>query len=320
MKRRRKKKTASVRYLSAEMGRHRILAARTPRGGESWRIHLRRLAVIVILLALLALGVTALVQGIRWAGRKLLWENDAYKVRTINVMVDGRLSREHVLEFMNLPDDMNLWALLLTRRASAGNDNTWRGMTVDQIRESFLRRIPSVSDMDIAVRLPDRLDVRVKERVPFAIVDAGRAYGDFVVDRHGIVFFDPRRDDNLPLIAGVPSDNLMPGVDLSGSLTASLHLLDMVRQPRYNRDINIRRLNVAAQDYLECWLDNGTHVTILWPAMHESGAAGVTHLELKLNSLRSVLRDSSETGQRLQSINLTLTEDNIPATPEANQR
>ncbi len=296
------------------MGRRRILAARTSRGGDAWRITLRRLTVVLILLTLLALGVLACAQGLRWAGRRLLWENDTYNVRTLNVRVDGRLSREHVLEFMNLPDEINLWALLLARRTDAGNNGLRDSMTIDRIRENFLKRIPSASDMDIAVRFPDRLDVRVKERVPFATVDAGRGYGDFVIDRHGMVFFDPRDDARLPLIMGVSSENLMPGMDLSGTLKSALRLLDMVRQPRYNRDIVIRRLNVAADEYLECWLENGIHVTLAWAGMDDSRENGDKHLELKLNSLRSIIRDSRETGRRIESIDLTLTEDNIPAT------
>lgn len=312
MKRKRKRKTASVRYLNPDLGRRRVLATRATRGGDAWRTTLRRLTVVVILLAMLGGVVVALMQGLRWAGRRVLWENDVYQARVLNVRVDGRLSREHVLEFMDLPESINLWELMLGRRGPEGGERTRDVMTIDQIRENFLKRVPSVSDVEIAVLFPDRLDIRVKERVPFAVVGAGNA--DFVVDRHGVVFFDPRYDAHLPLIIGVTSQNLMPGIDLSETLTPTLRLLDMVRQPRYNRDIAIRRLNVAAGEYLECWLDNGIHVTIAWTGMDESGEAGDKHLELKLDSLRSIIRDSRETGRRLQSVDLTLSEDNIPAT------
>ncbi len=315
LKRKRTRKTTSIRTLNADVGRRRILASRTARGSDAWRVRLRRLAVVVILLTVLVVTVAGISRSLRWMGRRLLWENDAYTLTTINVTVDGRLPRENVLEFLDLPEQLNLWALLLARRSDTRGGNGGRSlMAIDQVRERFLQRVPSVSEIQLALRLPNRMDVRVTERVPFAIVHTGTRYGDFVIDRHGMVFFDPRRDPHLPLIAGLAPDTVRPGADLSGRLTPALHLLNVVRQPKYSRDIRIRRLNVAAGDHLEFWLDHGALVNLSWENMNESDRSGEKQLELKLDSLLSILFDNRNSENRLLSIDLTLNAENIPVT------
>ncbi len=310
----RKRKTTSIRTLNADIGRRRILTSRTAHGSEAWRVRFRRLAVVLILLTLLAVAVAGLYESLRWAGRRLLWENDAYTLGTIDVRVEGRLPRENVLEFLDLPADLNLWALLLARRSDPRDSDGRPIMAIDQIRKRFLQRVPSVSEVHLALRLPDRLDVRVEERVPFAVVHTGTRYGDFVIDRHGMVFFDPRRDPYLPLIAGLAGETVRPGSDLSGPLTPALHLLNVVRQPKFSRDIRIRRLNVAAGDHLEFWLDDGTLVNLSWVNMNEPDRSGERGLELKLDSLLSILFDNRNSEHRLLSVDLTLTAENIPVT------
>ncbi len=312
--RKRSKSASSVRYLSAEMGRRRILSARPRRGQAAWRVRLQRLIVVLVLLAVAGGTLTAVTLGIRTIGRRLLWENDAYRLRTVSVTVEGRLPAENVLEFLSLPEDVNLWALLLARRVAPGRMTAETILNIDQMRERFLSRVPSVSGVEIAVDLPERMTVRVTERVPRAIVDRDGAYGDFVVDRHGVVFFAPRRDNHLPVIYGIDAQAIRPGMDLSVALTAALRLLEAVGHPEFNREFHIRDLRLAAADYIECILENGVQVRLAWPDMHNPEAASGRDLTLKLRSLRAVLQENRDHARTPQTIDLTLTEDNIPVT------
>ncbi len=309
---RKNRKALSVRVLNAETGRRRILASRSQQRVSAWRMRLRRLTAVLILLLLAGLFVFTLARGIMAVGSRLLWENEDYRLRTVDITVDGSLSRENVMEFLGLPDDINLWSLLLTRARVEDGNGSRSASGIEVLRRRFLRRVPSVSEIELAVRLPDSLHVRVTERVPFAVIDTGSGFGDFVIDRHGVVFFEPRQASQLPRVTGFPPVDIRPGIDLSEYLAAALHLLDSARLPEFNRDIRIRRVNAVSADMLECWLDSGAQVGISWVDMSEGKAFSDEHLKLKLQSLRSILRDSHERGREIISVDLTLSEDNIP--------
>lgn len=304
----------SIRYLNSETGGRRILAARMPRRSVMWRLWARRGVALAVLLGLATGLVASLAWGMHQVGRRLLWENDDYLCRTFEVTVAGDLPPDNILEFLGLHETVNLWALLLARRVPASRLTARSPINIDQMRERFLLRVPSIATMEIAVRLPDRLEIRATERVPLAIVEASGSYNDFAVDRHGMVFFAPRQDRHLPVISGLSGVDIRPGVDLSETLAAPLRLLDLLRHPEFSRTIRVRRLDVQPVDYIACLLDVGTRVHISWADMDKPSPVADGPLKLKLGSLRSVLNDNRDRGRTPLLIDLTLTEDNIPVT------
>ncbi len=259
------------------------------------------MAVVLILMALAIGGVTAAVWGLKSLDRRLWRENDAYRLRTIAVTVEGRLPVERVLEFMaydDLREGVNL-----------------HQVDIGAVRANFLRRTPSVSDMELAVRFPDRLDVRVTERVPLARLEGGEHFGAYAVDRHGIVFFIAYPGEAfLPVVRIEPVGRILPGTDLTDVLGAALQLLDVVRHPEFSRDIVIRRVDLVSADWLDCRLDNGAQVRLSWTDMGKRDAGAREHLRLKLGSLQSVLQDNRDRGRQPLLIDLTHSEDYIPVT------
>ncbi|HYB74293.1 MAG TPA: FtsQ-type POTRA domain-containing protein [Candidatus Sulfotelmatobacter sp.] len=132
-----------------------------------------------------ALAATALAGGLAWAGARAARAMPPWPYfRVAEVMVEGNLhlGREEVLAAIDLPPRANLLTLDLARLAARLGAHPW-------VREATVQR-----------RLPDRLVVRLVERAPAAILQAGPAY---LVGGDGVILSEVEEDEassGLPIL------------------------------------------------------------------------------------------------------------------------
>jgi len=156
-------------------------------------------------------------------GYDFITQCDNFKARQITVSGLQRLSRESLLKQAGLGPGINILAVNLT------------------LTRKKLLAHPWVGDAEVSRNLPGRIDIRVTEQRPVAILDLGRK---FIVNTKGKIFkewsiSDP---DTLPVVSGLEFSDL--NIDPDGRATpfqAVMTILNMGENPESvlpNRLIN----------------------------------------------------------------------------------
>ncbi len=150
--------------------------------------------------------------------RRYLWENPEYSLAEIRVpSTDGALTKTQIVQASGLEIGRNIFQFDLGSARAA------------------IEQLAQVERAEIRRRLPNRIDITVTERRPIAWV-AGSADEDptasdkaLLIDARGIVMRSKRMLPeyfHLPVIWGVPLDNLVPGQQVSSfEMQAALELI-----------------------------------------------------------------------------------------------
>jgi cell division protein FtsQ len=239
-------------------------------------------AIVLAVVALGGLGL-ATVYGANRTGAALFSNNPVYTIRRIDITSNGRLRPEHIREYGKFSEGMNLFAV-----------------DIEKVRQD-LERVPLVRDAEVARQLPDTLIVRVTERTAIARIgrDDKRFY--LAVDRDGYVLGPTSRSPHLPIITGMRDEGLAPGSVIRESAVAdALVAIDLCDDGVLAEAVRIASLDVDNPEYLDIKLAQGEHVLL-----------SRENMKFKLDSLAEILRTASNTGDAVESVDLTV-ERNFP--------
>lgn len=176
----------------------------------------------VIRRCLLGLKIMFLVGGIAGTSILLILAYDAvtqssyFEAQTITVQGNQRLSKETILKQAGLKPHENILSV-----------------NVNTLRYRLLVH-PWVAAAEIERELPDAIHIRVKERVPIAIVDLNRP---FYVDEEGEIFkpVEPSDKDGVPVVSGFA----LSDIDLNDPWRSRLFraVMEVLRLNRLHQDL-----------------------------------------------------------------------------------
>lgn len=226
-----------------------------------------------------------------WALNRLLYENPAFALRTIEVQTDGVLSPAQLRRWASVPAGANLLALDLG--------------TVKR----NLEYVPWIASVSVERVLPGTLRVQVTERRAVAQINQPRPRAGggvevaiYHLDRSGYVMlpldarlrstpvFQP--EPPLPVIAGVNPNEVQPGRCIeSPAARSALRLLAEFEQSPMVGLVELRKIDVGRAGVLEVTTGQGGVVTLgeadferqlrRWREIHDAGA----RLQLTIASL-----------------------------------
>lgn len=237
----------------------------------------------------LTLGLLLLVAAyylLAYVGSFFFSRNDAFELKAIVMVSDGRLSSARLREYTDLKPGVNLF-----------------DVEFDELREN-LASVPLVESVRIQRKLPDTLFVRVTERVALAQVHWKWRAVPFLVDRTGVVLPTTRSGRALPLIEGLKLDRLRPGerIDNEG-VRFTLSLISLCDLLRLSPVIRFERFDLRYPDYITATLADDVSVRFPRHSARE-----------KLVRLARVLELAREQGRTLKTIDLTPDGLNVPTT------
>jgi len=218
-----------------------------------------------LLLTLSAGGVLALTVFVVWRGgeillRRLVYENPAFAIRSLQVETDGVLSAEQIRSWAGLRLRDNLIALDLARV------------------ERDLRLVPAIESVVVERVLPNVLRIRVTEREPIAQVTfsqlrAGGAYpgGVYTLDPAGYFMFPIEvsqravpagtTNDHLPLLTGIASRDIRPGHQSeSPQVRAALALVQAFSHSTLAGVVDLKQIEVGTPGVLLVTTIQGSEV------------------------------------------------------------
>jgi cell division septal protein FtsQ len=223
----------------------------------------------------------------------LFFANPDYAVKTIEVNVDGKLTREMVLQAAKLGEGVNIFSVSLPQVQE-------RLAALPQVEESHIQRV-----------LPDKISIAIRERRPVAWLMPEANAGSFnfdngyLVDRRGILLKTKTLAPEylgLPLIIGANLTGCLPGrpVDQDG-VKAALEIL------RTTSEILPGRLQFQTIDISK------NYALVATDRQHLSITFRPDQIEDQLRRLESILNYCEQNSKELQTVNL-MPQRNIPVT------
>lgn len=196
-----------------------------------------------------------------WTLNRLVFENNAFAIREIDVQTDGVIARDQLTRWAGVKPGDNLMALDLTRvKRDLGLSSLIQTVTVERV-------------------LPHTLKLRVVEREPVAQVFVPRpgAKGGYEMivlqlDVEGYVMLplEPRQratpttqaDELLPTLLGINPGELLPGKWVeSQQVCAVLQLIDLFERSPMAGLADLRRIDLSAPEILQVTTGQRCEVT-----------------------------------------------------------
>lgn len=288
------------RNQNRKMKREATLEVRT----SSRRIRQARLrwaASGIIGLGLLAGLVGGLWRGGEWLLNRLVFENEVFAIRVIDVQTDGVIPTEQLRKWGRVKLGDNLYALDLVRV------------------QRDLQLVPLIREAAVERVTPHTLKVRVTEREPFAQVNAFRpkpADGGYEIvvyylDEDGYVLSPMggvmerapavHPNESLPVLIGVNNAELRVGKPVeSAQIFAALRLIaEYERSPMFGVE-ELARIDLSSPGMLSVTTGQGSQVFF--------GLAGV---DRQLRRWRAAYDAGAANGKRIATLDLSVT-NNVP--------
>jgi cell division septal protein FtsQ len=237
----------------------------------------------------------SLVGGVYWAAtegyRRFFWENPDYALKEVRFKTDGAMTYEQAIHTAGFVLDRNIFSYKL-----------------DTARDALLG-LPQIESVELRRYLPNRIELTVTERKPVAWVtsqvDPGvnKTERSHLIDARGMVFHPKRVLPEylpLPLIFGVPLDDLVPGKPLRVAEIASA--LELLRRVRESGDFQITSVDVSKGWAIVATNQRQTQITF-----------GLDDLDEQLRRLAEVQREAGKLGQDLKTVNVMIAR-NVPVT------
>jgi cell division septal protein FtsQ len=255
---------------------------------------LRRLRIVIV--ALLALGTLALTgygiqRLVKATGNRLVYENPRFAIRQIVVDDNGVLTPEQVMGFAGVQVGQNLLSVDL-----------------DRVRGS-LEMQPLVRAVEVRRTLPDRLLIRVDERIAVARLRVPtRELSDvaFYIDRAGIVMkpvkladgtvVQPQMPRPVPILTGVTLADLRVGKPVeSEQIYRALELLDKLDQAVAGSWVEIEQIDLSKPREL-----------VMTTRQHTVVKVDVAEFPQQLRRLGMILRWAQQRQKTVQLVDLTV--------------
>ncbi|MCC7518197.1 MAG: FtsQ-type POTRA domain-containing protein [Verrucomicrobiae bacterium] len=249
-----------------------------------------------VLLAAVLLGAAGWIAwiGARELARRVLAENQAFRIREITVESTGELLKpEFVVDYLHLRRGQSLL-----------------GVDIARLRRD-LELCSEVERAEVGLALPDRLAIRIAERTPVASLVAGATR--YQVDRRGVVMdllssrrlSDAQRKaiEELPVITGAAvADMRIQCPVISSEIHHALALFQRVDRGDLDPGLEIRSVDVSRRGFLAVTTADGCRTRL-----------AIADLDQQLRRWSAVLRDARARTLRVATIDLSLGGD-VPVT------
>ena len=235
-----------------------------------------------------------------WLLNKLVYENQAFVIKELEVQSGGVISADQLRRWANVKKGENLLALDLARV------------------KRDLEMVPAIGTVSIERILPGTLRIRVTEREAVAQLNLLRKSTNsslesvvYHVDADGYVMLpvDPRQrtaalvqtDDALPLLYCPNQNELGPGRQIhSPQGTAALNLISHFALSPMAGLVDLRRIDATAPDVLVVQTGQGSEITF-----------GLNDIERQLRRWREIHDFGMKTKRNVASIDLAVS-NNVP--------
>jgi cell division septal protein FtsQ len=263
--------------------------------------YVRRAAALFLSIFGTLLALLVFWRAGEWLLDFMLFRNDAYVLRRIEIQTDGALASDQIRRWAGVAAGQNLLALDLAH-----------------IKRD-LELVPAIRSATLERVLPNTLRLRVVEREPVAEVQAVRtlpsgtvSLATFHLDEEGCVLppLDPRQraaaraqpEPGYPLISGLDSGELAPGRRLTAPpVRAALGLITAFDEsPMVGLD-ELRRIDLTSEDILQVTTALGAQVTF-----------SARDLERQLRRWREIYDYGQRTQRHLAWLDLAVS-NNVPA-------
>ena len=239
---------------------------------------------------IVALGAGAWLGG-KEAWRRCVWENPDYFVREPDVKTDGTLTREQILAAAEIVEGRNILTVDLGKSRAA------------------LEMLPQVESAEVQRAFPNRVTILVTERRPIAWLTP--KWGDDPTTSERALLIDARsivlrcrvllpEYYHLPIISGVETANLVPGLRASAfDIQAALKLVQL------NADstrFQVRNIDLVKGYCLVVTDQRRAKITF-----------GFDKIDTQLTRLNRLLDAIEPTRQEIRTVNL-IPERNVPVT------
>jgi cell division septal protein FtsQ len=198
-------------------------------------------ATVLAALLVFALGLFGLYRLAKFVTARLVYDNPRFAIAQIIVHNDGVLTPEQVLRLAGVSIGANAFSLDL-----------------DQVRRN-LEMIPLVRHVEVRRVLPNRLFIRVEERVAVARLQVpSESLSDavFLIDRTGAVMkplkladgslVQPQISRKLPVLTGVTLADVRVGKQVeSEQVYQALTLLDKLEQSAAGSMLEVERVDLS---------------------------------------------------------------------------
>jgi cell division protein FtsQ len=242
------------------------------------------------------LGGYSVWHGGKWTLNRLVYKNEAFSIRQLEVETDGVIPVEQLRRWAGVQPGDNLLALDLSR-----------------VKRN-LELVPTIQSVSVERVLPHRLRIRVVEREPIARVNVPRLrpgggfeFIPFQLDTEGYVILpmNPYAQrtmtnppaDSLALILGLPANDLQPGKRLeSAQLRAALDLLLAFDESPMGGLADVRSIDLSAPDVLR--LTTGQSIELTF---------GLRDLDQQLRRCRAIFDAAQRAGKSIAALDLAVT-------------
>lgn len=260
-----------------DTGRQAILLVNA-RMSDQRRQRMHRAGALVIWAVVLVGAAWFSLVGVRWMGRRLFSENPRFTIRRMDLQSDGKLRPEHIRQFANVSEGMNLFAV-----------------DVRAVRQE-LQSVPLISSVEVTRKLPDTLIIRVSERTPAARLGVQITTYPLAVDHDGFVLGPTSVSPDLPAITGFRAKGLKPGSRIvEESVQDALKLIGACDTPKFSSLIKVQAVDVSQADYLTLELVKGERVLV-----------SRMGFESKLEKLCEMLKRAADIGKAIATVDLTV--------------
>ena len=246
---------------------------------------LRRSISIVLFVFLIVVLIFTLKEAINWTEKKLFSKNPRFEIQNLIISSSGDLSEDFIRKRLEISEGHNLFS-----------------KKISKILERF-NGIPRIEKVLIERDLPNTLKIRIEERQPVARL-TNKKIERFpnLIDRHGVVFFNPSVSYKLPTITGLDQDT-RPGVKLNNrDIDFSTRIITLVASNiNLNKYIEIDEINIKHGDYIKLILNNNAEVRIPRFAF-----------EANLNKLATIIKIEDGQGRNIKSVDLTVDSIKVP--------
>jgi cell division septal protein FtsQ len=260
---------------------------------------MRLIGVVFAVVFSLTLAVLLVWRGGSWLLDKLIYKNEAFAIRQIDIQTDGVLSTNVIRYWAKIKPGQNLLALDLPKV------------------KRDLEILPPIEFVSVERVLPRTLKIRVVEREPIAqtVVSQQSTNGTFVqatyyLDAEGYVVqpIDPRwravpkaGPDQLPIIVGLTGPELQPGHQIDNVQgRAGLKLLAEFEHSPMVGLVELQRVNITSPEILQVTTSQNAEITF-----------GLDRFETQFRRWRLIYDQYQKWGKAIASLDLSIA-NNLP--------
>jgi cell division protein FtsQ len=252
---------------------------------------LRLTVVVIVAMGVLVMTCYGLYRLVMTSADRLVYNNPRFAIQQIVVDNDGVLTPERVVQFAGVQVGQNLLSLDLS-----------------QVRNN-LEMLPLVRSVEVRRMLPNRLLIRVDERIAMAqlrVPTRELVNSVFYIDRDGVVMkpikladgtvLQPQMPRPVPTLTGVPLADLRVGRQVeSEQIYRALELLDKLDQAVAGSLMEVEQIDLSKARQL-----------VLTTRQHTQVKLDVEDFPQQLRRLGVILRWAQQRQKSVQVVDLTV--------------